>query len=616
MKRIFLLLALSLSGTGILTAKEITTEQARQTATRFWQSAPATRATTPSWRLVHPDTDPGTRSTNTDPAYYIFDNENGPGFVIVAGDDVAMPVLGYSFGSEFPSGSLPGNLRDWLNGIRETVNRARSEGLKAESNVARAWSSTRSGSTVVKLETALWDQSEPYNRLCPLIGEEWTYTGCTATATAIAMRYHKWPERGTGTLPAYTTTSYRINIEETPLGHAYDWDNMPLKYGYSYYQTSDNNIAYEYTPYNETQATAVATLMRDCAVMLRSDFGPNGSAGTSAFSADIPRMLVNHMGYDKQTRWVSRESYLTAEWNQLIQNELNNDRPIIYCGYNPTAGHAFILDGYTDDNYYSVNWGWSGYCNGYFLLTALDPAGQGAGGSDHFNDNQNAIIGMQRDKGNSAITELRYLESYVSEEERTYNGITAEGNIAPGNTISLYVGFICNFGSMFSGEILLAVTDQENRVIKEIVREPITDFQEGYGFNISGLPFYIDIPLLPGYRIRTLYKRENTDQWSVVRGNEEKGCVWDLLIGDPYTIEESTRLTYNRISRTMHLEVKQGVSATLQALDGTDYSSLCQNGDLQIDIDASTLPGGTYLLILQKGAELKELRIKLSDPNE
>lgn len=610
MKRLFLLLLPALLGTTTLQARKVTTEQARQAATRFWQSAPATRGgVTPSWQLVRDSENSATRSTGVDPAYYVFDNTAGPGFVIVAGDDVAMPVLGYSFDSEFPSGALPSNLQAWLDGLRETVNKARAAGLKAESSVTQAWAATRSGNIVVKLETALWNQDEPYNRLCPTYQETRTYTGCTATAMAIAIRYHQWPERGTGTLPAYTTGSYGISVPGLTLGHAYDWANMKLKYAFSYQGTTD----YEYTEFTQIEATAVATLMRDCAILLRSDFGPEGSSGTSAFSSDIPDLLINHLGYDRQTRWLSRISYSTREWNELLQNELDNDRPIIYSGYNSQSGHAFILDGYTDTNYYSVNWGWSGYCNGYFLLTALDPEGQGIGGSNHYNDGQNAIVGIQPDAGNEPVTELRFAEFYDTEEGRAYKGITVEGNIAQGETVMVYAGLICNYGSsLFSGEIQLAVTDPDNRIIRSIYTQRINDLENGYGYYIYN-SLDINFPLLPGYRIRTLYRNNSTSEWSVVRGNDEEGYIWDYLLADEYTIEESTSLTYNKTERMMRLQVKEGVTATLQASDGTDYSSSCSTAGQEIRIDTSTLPGGTYRLILQKETERKELLIALPD---
>ncbi len=605
MKRLFLLLLPALLGTGTLPAREITAEQARQAATRFWQSAPATRGgVPPSWQLVRDSENSATRSTGADPAYYVFDNTAGPGFVIVAGDDVAMPVLGYSFDSEFPSGKLPSNLQAWLDGLRETVNKARAAGLKAESSVTQAWAATRSGNTVVKLETALWNQDEPYNRLCPTYQGTRTYTGCTATAMAIAIRYHQWPERGTGTLPAYTTGSYGISVPGVTLGHAYDWANMKLKYAYSYQGTTD----YEYTEFTQIEATAVATLMRDCAVMLQSDFGPDG---TGAFSSDIPNLLINHMGYDRQTRWLSRISYSTREWNEILQNELDNDRPIIYSGYNSQSGHAFILDGYTDTNYYSVNWGWSGYCNGYFLLTALDPEGQGIGGSDHYNDGQNAIVGIQPDAGNEPITELRFFAA--TQEGINYNGITVEGNIAQGETVWIHAGGIGNFGSTaFSGRCQLAVTDREGQVIHSITQGRVDGYNPGAGF-IMNAPFEINMTFLPGYRIRALYISDTGTDWSVVRGNEDEGCVWEYLLADEHTIEESTSLTYNKTEHMMRLRVKEGVTATLQTSDGTDCSASCNAEGQEIRIDTSTLPGGTYRLILQKETERKELLIALPD---
>lgn len=63
----------------------------------------------------------------------------------------------------------------------------------------------------------------------------------------------------------------------------------------------------------------------------------------------------------------------------------------------------------------------------------------------------------------------------------------------------------------------------------------------------------------------------------------------------------------------MRLQVMEGVTATLQASDGTDYSSSCSAEGQEIRIDTSTLPGDTYLLILQKDTERKELLIALPD---
>ena len=328
MKRFFFLWFLFFSG--IVLAGNVSEDQARQIAVSFWQSAPVTRGGIPSLQMVFHSEDLVTRSSVQSPAYYVFDNTGGPGFVIVAG--------------------------------------ARRSGAKAESVVTRAWSQVEVGTPVVELGTAKWNQTDPYNMLCPKVNMQFAYTGCTITALAIVMRYHQWPEKGVGTLPGYQTDTYRVTVPDLPLGHTYDWKNMLLEY--------------PYFGYSQAEATAVATLMRDCGVMLQADFGPVGSSGTAASTFYIPSGLTTYMGYDKRVRTISRNGYTTSEWNSLMQGELESNRPVIYSGFNDNAGHAFVLDGYTDQNYYRVNWGWGGYCDGYFLLTVLDPEGQGSGGSE------------------------------------------------------------------------------------------------------------------------------------------------------------------------------------------------------------------------------------------
>lgn len=324
MKRFFFLWFLFFSG--IVLAGNVSEDQARQIAVSFWQSAPVTRGGIPSLQMVFHSEDLVTRSSVQSPAYYVFDNTGGPGFVIVAGDDVAMPVLGYSFEHEFSKDNLPANLKAWLEYMRDEVNKARRSGAKAESAVTRAWSQVEVGTPVVELETAKWNQMEPYNLLCPIVGGESTYTGCTATAVAIVMRYHQWPEKGVGTLPGYKILRGEV-LPELPLGHTYDWKNMPLEY--------------PYMGYSQAEANAVAVLMRDCGWMIFSDYGPVGSSGTSAFTVYIPAGLTTYMGYDKRVRTISRNGYTTSEWNSLMQGELESNRPVIYSGFNDNAGHAF-----------------------------------------------------------------------------------------------------------------------------------------------------------------------------------------------------------------------------------------------------------------------------------
>lgn len=599
MKRFLFLLILFLGG--IASAENVTEDQARQLALSFWKSAPATRGGTPSLQLAFDSESIATRSSGLEPAYYVFDNAGGPGFVIVAGDDVAMPVLGYSFEYEFSKDNLPVNLKALLEYMHDEVNEARRSGAKTEAVVTRAWGNIVAGTPVVELKTAKWNQESPYNMLCPTINGQLTYTGCTATALAIVMRYHQWPEKGVGTLPGYQTYTYNVTVPDLPLGHTYDWENMSLKYPYS--------------GYSQAEASAVATLMRDCGVMLQSDYSPVGRGGTGANASNIPSVLVTYMGYERSARSVARDNYTTAEWNGLMKEELNSQRPIIYSGTSEYSGHAFVLDGYTDQNYYRVNWGWGGYCDGYFLLSALDPYGHGTtGGSGSYSGYQRAVIGIQKNMGGKFVEELKYTKYHDS--DRLYNGLAIDEVVVSEKPFELYIGGLTNTGSVtFVGEFLFAVVDKEGKVIEELFLMDVPELPVSYRYVFSvNVAVYSSV--LPGYRIRSYYRSANTPEWTVIRGNEEEGCTWDLLIADEYSIEETTQLTYNKRNRLLKLHLKDGVTVTLQSSDGNDLSDRCQIQENEVTVDTSLLGTGAYTLTLQKGDDKKTLNFSISSEAE
>lgn len=110
-------------------------------------------------------------------------------------------------------------------------------------------------------------------------------------------------------MPGYKISRGEV-LPELPLGHTYDWKNMPLEY--------------PYVGYSQVEANAVAVLMRDCGWMIFSDYGPVGSSGTGASTYHIPAGLTTYMGYDKRVRTISRNGYTTSEWNSLMQGELES----------------------------------------------------------------------------------------------------------------------------------------------------------------------------------------------------------------------------------------------------------------------------------------------------
>ena len=142
-----------------------------------------------------------------------------------SGDDVARPVLGYSLSGSFRTDEpLPVNFRDMLDWYAAEIKLAREKGWEPSPSVHVEWNNpTKAGSSGrVQLTTAAWNQFAPYNNLCPKVDGEECPCGCVATAMAIIMRYHKWPDHGTGTLPGYDFywdgTKYRYHIDGHDLG--------------------------------------------------------------------------------------------------------------------------------------------------------------------------------------------------------------------------------------------------------------------------------------------------------------------------------------------------------------------------------------------------------------
>lgn len=65
--------------------------------------------------------------------------------------------------------------------------------------------------------------------------------------------------------------------------------------------------------------------------------------------------------------------FTAEQWSEMLREEIDNNRPVIYCGTSDRDnGHAFVVDGYSD-NRFSINWGWGGSYNGFFMLGLFQP---------------------------------------------------------------------------------------------------------------------------------------------------------------------------------------------------------------------------------------------------
>lgn len=406
------------------------------------------------------------------PVYYVFNTESNEGYVIVSADDRTDAVLGYATRGRFDSEAMPPNVQDWMESYAQQIS-----SLDSYANASQQESDTREA--IAPLLTTLWNQDSPYNDQCPLQGASRTYTGCTATALAQVMKYHEWPVELTATLPAYTTATAQIYVPElSPT--VFRWDDMAADYHYTDY------------------APAVSELMRYCGQALQSDFTRNS---TSAYLADIPRVLTTYFGYDTGAELLYQSNYPVSEWEDIIYAELQAGRPVLHAGTSLGGGHAFVCDGYDGNGMFHFNWGWGGMYDGYFKLSLLTPGtgGIGAGTADGFTANQRIVVGVQppttQPRQPKAFTALNLQQSGTNLYSYFQNPNTS--------VVTARVGFALVDEQ---GEILNLLKDCGNMTLK------------GYNLenNWAGLYLgpYGDIDLPSGsYRIAAVCKMQDDGAW-------------------------------------------------------------------------------------------------------
>ena len=296
--------------------------------------------------------------------YYVFNIGDDNGFVIASGDDCAYEILGYADEGSYDADNIPDGMKFMLDSYAEQIRL----GSKAP-KTAKPKSST-SYPAVEAMLTTRWDQYEPYNDNCPIYeptGER-CVTGCVATAMAQVMYYHRnhSTREVVRTIPAYYLPSGE-RIEGIPKASPIDWDNM--------LDTYDSNAT-------EDQRQAVANLMLYCGVSVEMEYGR--SSGASDIHI-IPAM-VNYFDYNDDMTLKKRSDYTNTDWETMVYEELGKGNPILYMG----GRHAYVVDGHDGNGFVHINWGWKGWNDGDFRLTATYAGEQTMGG---YSSVQTAIFG-------------------------------------------------------------------------------------------------------------------------------------------------------------------------------------------------------------------------------
>lgn len=485
--------------------------------------------------------------------FYIFNNEDGEGFVIIAADDRVAPILAYSYDNNFVIENMPLNLKGWLDGYAKQIQFAKDSRAQSSEENRIEWECLRQGKTLpTRSETAVnplitttWDQDYPYNHYCPYNSfySQYTYTGCVATAMAQIMKYHEYPAHGYGYHEYYC---FPYGTQSASFGNTvYDWSNMIDDYsGY----------------YNNTQRNAVATLMYTCGVSVNMDYGVNGSSayvinyddyeGYHEYCAE--NALKTYFGYSANEIQGLQRSHYESTWISKLKNELNHNRPILYRGGGANGGHAFVCDGYDNYNYFHFNWGWSGNNNAYFSIDNLNT------NNGNFSYDQQAIIGIQPDN------ELQSFDLVLCHDVEML-GDWGTGNFDFGQDISMYTEILNQGNSPFTGYVAAAVFDDDGYFI---------DFLGGGNTTIQ--PYYYvyettthegGIPFLPSYEYlyhTIMFYSTNGENWTIINeGNYSNDGIFqvfnngeDIVTNSEFTFSNGEdNVIYNNQEVTINVDV-------------------------------------------------------------
>lgn len=515
-----------------LWAVQRTSEEALEIARAFFTQQVQTRSTS-EVELVAVANDflqsATTRGTSEGNAFYVF-NRGTDAYVIVSGDDRMKSVLAYSDKGAFNTTHLPDNLLMWMelcNAVYQEAQMGVEPKVEPKLMTRATYAEEVKPLLITDQGEIMWDQSEPYNNMCPYVKGYRAVTGCVATAMAQIMRYWGAPAKGIG------THNYKLNGQTISFDFSattFKWDKMLVNYS---------------GEYSKEEADAVAELMLACGVAVEMGYDPSGSG---AFSHVVPQALIDYFGYNSNMRYVFRDYFTTEEWSDMLKAELNANRPVYYSGSSMDVGHAFVLDGYDQQGLYHVNWGWSGMNNGYYELNTLDPENPGIGGGSNlgggFVFQQGMIQGLQ------PTTEGNYTSFWI------VDGLSFPETIQKGRAFNMEGSNIFNYATTFLKDGMIGVIAEKNGYQTLLGGGMIgSDVPTNSGFFSLPLNCTVPIDLEDGiYSVYLATKDVRESTWQRARGTLGSETMFMLSVnGDACTFTTFFAYDINKLLMSMEI---------------------------------------------------------------
>ena len=388
----------------------------------------------------------GNKNLVTNTPYYIYNDAQGHGFVIVSGDDQMGEVLAYS--REQTLDTLKANpcVKLLLAGYKQTYEVLKSGDASVVQSVAHTGLFTQTVSPLLKSQ---WGQSHPFNAMTG-----YPYSGCVATAIAQMMYYYQWPAQGYGE-NEYTVTYYQTTKKADFSQSHYDWANMLPYYQYPVQATA-------------IQENAVARLMNDVGIASFMQYTPNASGTQGIFAYQA---LQKH--FDYTAAYVTKATEGPSRFAEILRQELLNGCPVYLEGRpaGSASGHAWVTDGFDENGLFHMNFGWEGQGDAYFSLTNLSLEQTGSefqGKPLAFNRAITAIL-AHPNNGKYPDIDRRLLETspqLMFNEGGSFTLKEANGkHFNPSQPLTLEMNSFVNKGKPFKGDVGVAVYDTLGNLI-------------------------------------------------------------------------------------------------------------------------------------------------------
>ncbi len=367
MKKVYLFIIVLALCFGPLQAKPVDQITARNLALKFLKNTTlGANKSHLNLNLVHTFS-----STRGQDDLFAFNVEGG-GFIIMAADNRVKPVLAYSLKGSFDASDIAEGFNLQIAAYQEEIEYIRAHRLTATPDIVAEWKSvsetgqiypSRSLRSVGPLMETTWNQNIYYNSQCPYDtagSGNHVYSGCVACAMAQVMRFWGHPMQGSG--------SHSYTPGESGMGYP-SYPTQTANFGETHYHFELMPTFLDSTSTDE-EIFYIAQLQHHCGIAVEMMYSPNGSG---AFSFMVPYAMTSFFKYSNctlQDKWMLSNE----EWGEMLKTELDAGRPMYYSGSDDggAGGHAFVCDGYDENNMFHFNWGWGSRDDAFCAIGALN----------------------------------------------------------------------------------------------------------------------------------------------------------------------------------------------------------------------------------------------------